>query len=100
MINSDSTNSNEIDTNADMAPMLKKVSADIAFLEDKLQYLHSQKTPNQTVIKIYSDMLSSRESVRAWLSANGANTGNYEEHNPLENSIPIESGYKPNVINL
>ncbi|MGI1680074.1 MAG: hypothetical protein K6L75_15135 [Cellvibrionaceae bacterium] len=56
---------------SDMTIMGKKVAADIAFLEDKLKYLNNQKTPNQTVIKIYSDMLSSRENVLAWLSTNG-----------------------------
>ncbi len=57
-------------SNLEMAVMVDKVAADIAFLEDKLKFMDSQRTPNQTVIKIYKDMLVSRESVLNWLSKN------------------------------
>lgn len=45
----------------------EKVSQDIAFLTDRLERLKRSSTPNPQVLKIYQDMLESREAVLAWL---------------------------------
>lgn len=44
-----------------------KVSQDIAFLNDRLERLKRSSTPNPQVLKIYQDMLESREAVLTWL---------------------------------
>ncbi|MGH1470919.1 MAG: hypothetical protein ACRBCS_06975 [Cellvibrionaceae bacterium] len=83
MINQKGSEESQGNDNSDITQMVKKVAADIAFLEDKLKYLNNQKTPNQTVLKIYSDMLSSRENVLAWLSANNASENFFEQETGL-----------------
>ena len=70
MVNQENQGKTGENNNVDMALMVEKVAADIAFLEDKLKYMDSQRTPNQAVIKVYKDMLMNREGVRDWLSRN------------------------------
>lgn len=45
----------------------EKVRQDIAFLSDRLERLKRNATPNPQVLKVYQDMLESREAVLTWL---------------------------------
>lgn len=49
--------------------MRSKLSADIAFLEDRLERLMKQSAPNSAVIKNYRKMLESRRNVLQWLQS-------------------------------
>jgi hypothetical protein len=44
-----------------------KVEQDIAFLQDRINLMKKQKTPNSIVIETYENMLKSRQSVLGWL---------------------------------
>ncbi len=45
----------------------EKVRQDIAFLSDRLERLTRSSAPNPQVLKVYQDMLESREAVLFWL---------------------------------
>jgi hypothetical protein len=44
-----------------------KVEQDIAFLQDRINLMKKQNTPNSIVIETYENMLKSRQSVLGWL---------------------------------
>lgn len=44
-----------------------KVEQDIDFLQNRIQLMKSQSTPNQVVLDIYENMLRSRRAVLSWL---------------------------------
>ena len=50
--------------------IMLKVREDMLFLEDRIERMTRQKTPNTTVLKTYQKMLENRESVLEWLREN------------------------------
>ncbi|MDQ2076233.1 hypothetical protein [Marinimicrobium sp. ABcell2] len=46
----------------------EKLHQDIAFLANRIERLNRQPSPNPQVIKVYQDMLDSRNAVLDWLN--------------------------------
>jgi chaperonin cofactor prefoldin len=46
-----------------------KVEKDINFLENRIQLMQKQKTPNAQALATYQNMLQSRQSVLCWLNS-------------------------------
>jgi hypothetical protein len=46
----------------------EKLHQDIAFLVDRIERLNHQTSPNPKIIKVYQDMLDSRNAVLDWLN--------------------------------
>ncbi len=66
------------DQRVNVDAMSEKVEHDIAFLQERIQRLQQQSTPNDVVIKTYQSMLASRQSVLAWLRRHAGSSGSEE----------------------
>ena len=47
-----------------------KVNKDIQFLKDRIAKMQAYNNPNRETLKVYEEMLESREAVLQWLESN------------------------------